>query len=112
MPECGLARFLKYLAHALLTGCTPEGGRRQRQISPQAGGALLLLEQFFGPDKKFPTVSLDRWQHVNVNWQEAMTAQVHSDYEIMRSTNLNVVLPAFRRLRDIMVATSGLEPLT
>lgn len=44
-------------------------------------------------DQEFPTVSLDRWQHVNVNWQEY--DQVTHDYEIMRDTNINLSPPNF-----------------
>lgn len=59
------------------------------------GGPAMVLEQFAGPDLEFPTVALDRRQHVTVNWQQAMTAPVHTDYEIMRSTNLNGAPPLF-----------------
>ncbi|MFB3896541.1 MAG: M6 family metalloprotease domain-containing protein [bacterium] len=40
-------------------------------------------------DCEFPTVALDRFQHVNVNWQEFN----YTDYEIMRKTRLNLWPP-------------------
>lgn len=44
-------------------------------------------------DLEFPTVALDRWQHVNVNWQEYTPST--GDYEITRICNLNTNAPAF-----------------
>ncbi len=57
------------------------------------GSGSWLMEELTGNDREFPTVALDRWQHVNVNWQEYVGAQI--DYEIMRITNLNLTLPAY-----------------
>ena len=44
-----------------------------------------------GLDLEFPTVSLDRWQHVNVNWQQYNGV----DYEIGRDSRQNNVMPSF-----------------
>jgi hypothetical protein len=42
-------------------------------------------------DLEFPTVSLDRWQHVNVNWQHFTGV----NYEITRDSWHNIVPPQF-----------------
>jgi hypothetical protein len=44
-------------------------------------------------DLEFPTVALDRWQHLNVNWQQYNGQD--KDYEVMRATNLNLNAPRY-----------------
>jgi hypothetical protein len=44
-------------------------------------------------DFEFPTVGLDRWQHVNVNWQEYYIGT--NDYEITRYVNINLNPPQY-----------------
>lgn len=44
-------------------------------------------------DDEFPTVALDRWMHVNVNWQGYNT--VFGDYDVYRSVRLNANNPSF-----------------
>lgn len=44
-------------------------------------------------DLEFPTVALDRWQHLNVNWQQFF--REIGDYEIIRDFNLNGNQPQF-----------------
>lgn len=58
-----------------------------------AFGVFVTFNDFggMGQDQEFPTVALDRWQHVNVNWQETLCPFV--DYEIRRITNLNLNAP-------------------
>jgi hypothetical protein len=46
-------------------------------------------------DQEFPTVGLDRWQHVNVNWQEYRTDVAVRNYEVMRDTNINLSPPTY-----------------
>ncbi|MCX7019755.1 MAG: hypothetical protein NTY46_12365 [Candidatus Sumerlaeota bacterium] len=46
-----------------------------------------------GMDNEFPTTALDRYQHVNVNWQMYLTGI--KDYEVVRDTRLNMLPPLF-----------------
>jgi hypothetical protein len=56
------------------------------------GSGNWLMEEITGNDKEFPAIALERWQSLNINWQEFIAAQM--DYEIMRTTNLNPTVPA------------------
>jgi hypothetical protein len=58
-----------------------------------------------GPDMEFPTVSLDRWQHATVNWQQ----YVNPDYDIMRVTNRNLNAPAFPLLLQNYQGWAGIS---
>lgn len=46
-------------------------------------------------DREFPTVSLDRRQHVTVNWQEYTFDGTVGEYNIMRDTMINLNPPSF-----------------
>lgn len=54
-------------------------------------GSVWTCNTFGGTDLEFPTVALDRWQHLNVNWQQYNG----QDYEVMRATNLNLNAPCY-----------------
>ena len=43
-----------------------------------------------GSDEEFPTVALDHWQNVNVNWQQYLSG----NYEIWRASRNNTATPA------------------
>lgn len=64
-------------------------------FSPLGGAGGWTLEEWglVSQDNEFPTVALDRWQHVNVNWQ-AWFGPAPGDYEILRVSNLNLLAPA------------------
>ncbi|MCX7717946.1 MAG: hypothetical protein N2111_06030 [Candidatus Sumerlaeaceae bacterium] len=78
-------------------------------------GSLEMLEQWSADDQEFPTVALNRWQHVNVNWQQFQATPPPGDYEIFRATFLNFVPPQFPPLRQHYVgftppASDSLDP--
>lgn len=47
-----------------------------------------------GDDLEFPTVGLDRRQHINVNWQQYYSGALN-DYEIRRVTSINGNTPQY-----------------
>jgi hypothetical protein len=77
-PEVGMYRvYPNYLTYAYFNGVT------------WASKTWESTEK----DREFPTVSLDRCQNVNVNWQEYDRAT--NDYGVVRVTNINLVPPTY-----------------
>lgn len=67
------------------------------------GAPSFPMEVWAGVDLEFPTVALNRWQHLNVNWQQYFPANL--DYEIFRNFNLNLTAPSL--ILPIPVQTYG-----
>ncbi len=57
------------------------------------GNAWLTSDPTSDQDNEFPTVALDRWMHVNFNYQDYNSGS--TDYEIYRHYNLNSTPPQY-----------------
>jgi hypothetical protein len=68
-------------------------------------GGVWQWRMWGGNDQEFPTVSLDRWMHVNVNWQEYLTT---GDYEIMRDTRINMTPPQWPLVLQVYGLWTGI----